>query len=119
MDVSADLGELSRCPVGLVSSGVKSILDIRRSVLFHPVRLTLTFFHHRTLEYLVRYRFALRVKKLTPVFQETLGVPVVTYGKTREFPAFFTRHSGVDVRLDNFACTFHFIDIFPGPMECE
>jgi len=30
MDVSADLVELSRCPVGLVSAGVKSILDIGR-----------------------------------------------------------------------------------------
>jgi hypothetical protein len=30
MDVSADLHELTRCPVGLVSAGVKSILDIRR-----------------------------------------------------------------------------------------
>ncbi|KAF9044596.1 indigoidine synthase A-like protein [Hymenopellis radicata] len=63
MDVSADLFELSRCEVGLVSAGVKSILDIGR-----------------TLEYL-----------------ETLGVPVVTYGPTRHFPAFFTRHSGFQV----------------------
>lgn len=62
MDISADLQELTRCPVGLVSSGVKSILDIGR-----------------TLEYL-----------------ETLGVPVLTYGVTREFPAFFSRHSGHD-----------------------
>lgn len=30
MDVSADLPELSKCPVGLVSAGVKSILDIGR-----------------------------------------------------------------------------------------
>ncbi|THV07736.1 hypothetical protein K435DRAFT_959796 [Dendrothele bispora CBS 962.96] len=60
MDVSADLGELARCPVGVVSSGVKSILDIGR-----------------TLEYL-----------------ETLGVPVINYGPTREFPAFFSPRSG-------------------------
>lgn len=33
MDVSADLHELTRCPVGLVSAGVKSILDIRRYVV--------------------------------------------------------------------------------------
>lgn len=33
MDVSADLNELSRSSVGLVSAGVKSILDIGRSVL--------------------------------------------------------------------------------------
>ncbi|KAJ7596984.1 indigoidine synthase A-like protein [Mycena floridula] len=63
MDVSADLFELSRCPVGLVSSGIKSILDIRR-----------------TLEYL-----------------ETLGVPVLSYGPSREFPAFFSRRSGIEV----------------------
>ncbi|KAK0198164.1 indigoidine synthase A-like protein [Armillaria mellea] len=69
MDISADLLELTRCPVGLVSSGVKSILDIGR-----------------TLEYL-----------------ETLGVPVVTYGKSREFPAFFSRSSGFQVpwNVDN------------------
>jgi Indigoidine synthase A like protein len=34
MDVSADLQELTRCPVGLVSSGVKSILDIGRFMTF-------------------------------------------------------------------------------------
>ncbi|EJF66774.1 indigoidine synthase A-like protein [Dichomitus squalens] len=60
MDISADLHELTRCPVGLVSAGVKSILDIGR-----------------TLEYL-----------------ETLGVPVVSYGPTDDFPAFYTRRSG-------------------------
>ncbi|KAK2461952.1 hypothetical protein APHAL10511_006415 [Amanita phalloides] len=63
MDVSADLVELARSPVGLVSAGVKSILDIGR-----------------TLEYL-----------------ETLGVPVISYSETREFPAFFTRQSGYEV----------------------
>ncbi|KAF9015113.1 indigoidine synthase A-like protein [Cyathus striatus] len=62
MDVSADLHELSRCSVGLVSSGVKSILDIGK-----------------TLEYL-----------------ETLGVPVISYGTSKEFPAFFSRHSGFE-----------------------
>ncbi|KAF9496150.1 hypothetical protein BDN71DRAFT_1469138 [Pleurotus eryngii] len=60
MDVSADLGELTRCPVGLVSAGVKSILDIGR-----------------TLEYL-----------------ETLGVPVISYGRTTDFPSFFSPKSG-------------------------
>ncbi|KAG0708811.1 Indigoidine synthase A like protein-domain-containing protein [Suillus ampliporus] len=61
MDVSADLHELTRCPVGLVSAGVKSILDIRR-----------------TLEYL-----------------ETLGVPVVSYAETHDFPAFYCGRSGL------------------------
>ncbi|KAI0082293.1 hypothetical protein K474DRAFT_1655667 [Panus rudis PR-1116 ss-1] len=69
MDVSADLQELTKCPVGLVSAGVKSILDIGR-----------------TLEYL-----------------ETLGVPVVSYGPTNDFPAFYTRQSGFNSpwRVDN------------------
>lgn len=62
MDVSADLHELTRCPVGLVSAGVKSILDIRR-----------------TLEYL-----------------ETLGVPVVSYAETHDFPAFYSGRSGLE-----------------------
>ncbi|KAJ6621693.1 indigoidine synthase A-like protein [Mycena sp. CBHHK59/15] len=56
MDVSADLHELTRCPVGLVSAGVKSILDIGRC--------------------------------------ETLGIPVVPYCKTKDFPAFFSPRSG-------------------------
>ncbi|KAJ7932446.1 indigoidine synthase A-like protein [Mycena leptocephala] len=60
MDISADLHELTRCPVGLVSAGVKSILDIGR-----------------TLEYL-----------------ETLGVPVIPYSNTKDFPAFFSPRSG-------------------------
>ncbi len=70
LDVSADLQELSRTPVAVVSAGVKSILDIPR-----------------TLEYL-----------------ETMGVPVYGVG-TDEFPAFYTRKSGVSVpaRLDTAA----------------
>jgi pseudouridine-5'-phosphate glycosidase len=64
MDVSADLPELSRTPVAVVSAGVKSILDIER-----------------TLEYL-----------------ETLGVPVLTVGSD-QFPAFYSRSSGVDAPL--------------------
>ncbi|KDQ63525.1 hypothetical protein JAAARDRAFT_29544 [Jaapia argillacea MUCL 33604] len=60
MDISADLPELTRCPVGLVSAGVKSILDIGR-----------------TLEYL-----------------ETLGVPVISYSETKDFPAFYSPRSG-------------------------
>jgi pseudouridine-5'-phosphate glycosidase len=63
-DVSADLQELAQTPVAVVSAGVKSILDISK-----------------TLEYL-----------------ETHGVPV--YGwKTDEFPAFYTRTTGLPVPL--------------------
>jgi len=66
-DISADLHELARTPVAVVSSGAKSILDLAS-----------------TLEYL-----------------ETLGIPVVGVG-TDEFPAFFSRSSGLPVpfRLD-------------------
>ncbi|ETW86879.1 hypothetical protein HETIRDRAFT_377513 [Heterobasidion irregulare TC 32-1] len=60
LDVSADLQELARCPVGLVSAGVKSILDIGS---YNDI-------------------------------QETLGVPVFTYGKTDDFPAFYSTRSG-------------------------
>lgn len=67
-DVSADLLELSRTPVAVVSAGAKSILDL-------PL----------TLEVL-----------------ETHGVPVIGY-RTDEFPAFYTRTSGlgVDVRCES------------------
>lgn len=61
-DVSADLTELGRTPVAVVSAGAKAILDLPR-----------------TLEVL-----------------ETLGVPVVGYG-TDEFPAFYSRSSGLPV----------------------
>ncbi|KAL8818101.1 MAG: hypothetical protein Q9223_003196 [Gallowayella weberi] len=65
MDISADLTELGRTPVAVISSGCKSFLDIPR-----------------TLEYL-----------------ETQGVGVGTFADGREgnveFPAFWTRDSGI------------------------
>ncbi|KAL9638664.1 MAG: hypothetical protein Q9204_001416 [Flavoplaca sp. TL-2023a] len=65
MDISADLTELGRTPVAVISSGCKSFLDIPR-----------------TLEYL-----------------ETQGVGVGTFADGREgkveFPAFWTRESGI------------------------
>ncbi|RMJ22685.1 IdgA domain protein [Aspergillus sp. HF37] len=65
MDISADLTELGRTPVTVISSGCKSFLDIPR-----------------TLEYL-----------------ETAGVCTGTFADGRQgpvdFPAFFTRDSGV------------------------
>lgn len=66
-DVSADLTELGRTGVAVVCAGVKSILDIAK-----------------TLEYL-----------------ETQRVPVYAYG-TDDFPAFYTRSSGLkaDHRFD-------------------
>ncbi len=63
-DVSADLTELARTPIVVVSAGAKAILDLAK-----------------TLEYL-----------------ETLGVPVVGFG-TREFPAFYSRSSGLSLDL--------------------
>ncbi|XP_024083793.1 uncharacterized protein LOC106664206 isoform X1 [Cimex lectularius] len=60
LDISADLVELGRHSIMVVSSGVKSILDIER-----------------TLEYL-----------------ETEGVCVVTYGSSKNFPAFYSEESG-------------------------
>ncbi|XP_036376219.1 uncharacterized protein zgc:136858 [Megalops cyprinoides] len=60
MDISADLTELGRMPIAVVSAGVKSILDIGR-----------------TLEFL-----------------ETQGVCVATFGKSKDFPAFFSPQSG-------------------------
>lgn len=61
-DISADLLELSRTPVIVVSAGAKAILDLPK-----------------TLEQL-----------------ETLSVPVIGYG-TREFPAFYSRTSGLEL----------------------
>jgi pseudouridylate synthase len=67
-DISADLAELARTQVAVVSAGAKSILDIAK----------------------------------TAEILETLSVPVFGY-RTSEFPAFFSRSSGVrlDHRFDN------------------
>lgn len=66
-DISADLFELSRSPLIVVSSGAKAVLDLAA----------------------------------TREMLETLGVPVIGY-QTDEFPAFYSRHSGlpVDARAD-------------------
>ena len=61
-DISADLQELSKTDVAVVSAGAKSILDL----------------------------------KLTMEYLETMEVPVIGYG-TNEFPAFYTRQSGIFV----------------------
>lgn len=36
---------------------------------------------------------------INDVFQETLGVPVLSYSKTDDFPAFYTAHSGFKVTV--------------------
>lgn len=63
-DVSADLEELARTPVAVVSAGAKALLDLPK-----------------TLEVL-----------------ETRGVPVIGHG-TSEFPAFWSRNSGLPAPL--------------------
>lgn len=80
MDVSADLTELGRTPVAVVASGPKSILDIGR-----------------TLEYLVRVLITSFATLLISGQQETQGVPVISYSKTKDFPSFFTPKSGFKV----------------------
>lgn len=60
MDISSDLSELAHTQITVISAGIKSILDIGK-----------------TLEYL-----------------ETMGVSVVSFGPSKEFPAFFTSRSG-------------------------
>ncbi len=59
-DVSADLQELAKTNVAVVSAGAKAILDL----------------------------------KLTMEYLETMGVPVLSY-QADEFPAFYTRTSGI------------------------
>ncbi len=66
-DISADLQELAKTDVAVVSAGAKVILDL----------------------------------KLTMEYLETMGVPVLGY-QTDEFPAFYTRRSGITLnyRID-------------------
>ncbi|PIE33167.1 pseudouridine-5-phosphate glycosidase [candidate division KSB3 bacterium] len=75
-DVSADLQELAKTNVAVVSAGAKAILDL----------------------------------KLTMEYLETMGVPVLGY-QTDEFPAFYSRSSGIQVneRVDTPAEIAHII----------
>jgi len=101
MDISADLQELARCPVGLVSAGVKSILDIGRYTFHEHIfnLLSLNFVHLQNFG--IPCTFAILDYKsfIIQYEQETLGVPVVTYGETQYFPAFYSPSSGFKVRL--------------------
>lgn len=49
--------------------------------------------------------------------QETIGVPVFAYGESREFPAFFSRHSGCHVSLDVESRSQGLIISRPGSLE--
>ena len=104
MDISADLQELARCPVGLVSAGVKSILDIGRYIFKAYIQSSIT--------QLVRSQNSGIPRMFAPLDyrsfviqheQETLGVPVVTYGESQDFPAFYSPSSGFKVGF-RFAC---------------
>lgn len=47
------------------------------------------------------------VVPLSPnVTQETLGIPVVTYGETQDFPAFYSPSSGFEVGVYFFLAAF-------------
>ena len=98
MDISADLQELARCPVGLVSAGVKSILDIGRLISNIQWMSTFSEIEHFQNFGVSRmfacsgYRYSLMQRA-----QETLGIPVVTYGETQDFPAFYSPSSGFKV----------------------
>ncbi|RHY18976.1 hypothetical protein DYB25_010725, partial [Aphanomyces astaci] len=76
VDISTDLMELSRTPVAVVCAGVKSILDIPR-----------------TLEFLETYVRVLVPYSSNVALTLSQAVPVVGY-QTRAFPAFFTTSSG-------------------------
>ena len=100
MDISADLQELARCPVGLVSAGVKSILDVGR-YNFHEHTSNLLLLNSLHLQnFGIPCMFALLDCSSFVIQheQETLGVPVVTYGETQDFPAFYSPSSGFKVR---------------------
>ena len=103
MDISADLQELARCPVGLVSAGVKSILDVGRYSFHERISslnlLLLNFVHLQNFGIPCMFVPLGYSSFLIQYEQETLGVPVVTYGETQDFPAFYSPSSGFKVRL--------------------
>ena len=124
MDVSADLTELGRTPVAVVSAGVKSILDIEKTLeyLVSKLKPTLCQIYLSAVSHNLPCPNAItRVETSgarSNVFQrcrspelpywdqcsiyiyirffsqETQGVCVATYGETLDFPAFFTNNSG-------------------------
>lgn len=73
-DISSDLDELGRTPVCVVSSGVKSILDIPK-----------------TLEYLETKGVGGRKSIRKKIYLLHFLYLVYTFGDTNEFPNFFTR----------------------------
>lgn len=60
MDVSADLTELGRTPVTVISSGVKSILDIRKTLEYLVTFDTITHTLHICTQYIKLFYFFLQ-----------------------------------------------------------
>jgi pseudouridylate synthase len=109
MDVSADLTELARTPVTVVCAGVKSILDIPRTMeVPMPHRTALTCISCMMLTSVPSHcesqrELPARQSRHLQVL-ETMGVCVAAYGAD-EFPAFFSASSGctAPARIDSAA----------------
>jgi len=115
MDISADLTELSRTPIAVVCAGVKTVLDIPRTLevgsppsdwlpKFARLIFSLCMWtysmeeakaHHGTHSAIGEQGCAMNAVNIifAPQVLETMGVCVAAYGSD-EFPAFFTASSG-------------------------
>lgn len=99
MDVSADLVELRDSPLVVVCAGVKSILDIGRTLeVLYSIHCPSILFSVRAQHFAHRTQVA-RASSLAraccaPQYLETMGVCVAAY-QTDEFPAFFSPTSGL------------------------
>ena len=80
-DISADLDELGRTPVCVISSGVKSILDIPKTLEYLETKGVGGKFRRKT-------KFLWRKKVNSKFARKSL---VYTFGSSNEFPNFFTR----------------------------
>lgn len=88
-DISADLIELGRTPVAVVCSGVKSILDIGKTLEYLVDTWIYIHFHnsYNLLTSTLSLKIDIEIGLLCS--QETQGVPVVKIGEMPEFPAFY------------------------------
>jgi len=93
MDISADLTELGRTPVAVVSAGVK-VRRLPRRDEAHSAARPDTDFHVLPLLYAALAAQSILDIGRTLEYLETQGVPVATLGPTADFPAFYTRKSG-------------------------
>lgn len=83
-DISTDLTEFGRTPVAVVCSGIKSILDIGKTLEYLVNRYVHYWQVHTTLFVEID---DIGISSL--FLQETQGVPVIKIGETPEFPAFY------------------------------